>query len=227
MNHIHFDAAKQSCTIVTMRSLADRDRTSRAIIRDEALRLFAARNVDAVTVRDIAAASGVSPALVLRHYLSKDGLRAAVDEHVVRVFETMLAQATEPDGIGPFDVRVLPSLGEQVARHLPKGSPIPAYLARLLVDGGPEGTALFASLYALGQAALAGLVDAGAAVDGGDPSARAAFLLANDLAVIVLRERLHEVLGVDPLSTDGLRRWGRQVLAVYGGGLAATPPGQP
>ncbi len=222
-----FDAAQQSFTIVTMRSLAGRDQTSRAIIRDEALRLFAARNVDAVTVRDIAAASGVSPALVLRHYLSKDGLRAAVDEHVVRVFETMLAQATEPDGIGPFDVRVLPSLGEQVARHLPKGSPIPAYLARLLVDGGPEGTALFASLYALGQAALAGLVDAGAAVDGGDPSARAAFLLANDLAVIVLRERLHEVLGVDPLSTDGLRRWGRQVLAVYGGGLAATPPGQP
>lgn len=209
-----------------MRSPADEDRTSRAIIRDEALRLFATRNINAVTVRDIAAASGVSPALVLRHYVSKDGLRAAVDEHVVRLFETMLAQATEPDGTAPFDVQALPSLAEQVGRHLPTGSPIPAYLARLLVNGGPEATALFARLYALGQAALAGLVDVGAAVDGGDPSARAAFLLANDLAVIVLRERLHEVLGVDPLSVDGLRRWGRQVLAVYRGGLAATPPGQ-
>lgn len=212
--------------IVTMRSLNE-DRTSRAIIRDEALRLFAARNVDAVTVRDIAAASGVSPALVLRHYASKDGLRAAVDEHVVRLFEVMLAQATASDGTAPFDGRALPSLSEQVCRYLPTGSPVPAYLARLLVDGGLEATALFARLFGLAQAALAGLVDAGAAVDGGDPSVRAAFLLANDLAVIMLRDRLREVLGVDPLSVDGLHRWGGQVLAVYRDGLAGPRPERP
>lgn len=210
-----------------MRSPGTEDRTSKAIIRDEALRLFAERNVDAVTVRDIAAASGVSPALILRHYVSKDGLQAAVDEYVVRVFETMLRQATAPEATAPFDVQALPSLAEQVARHLPTGSPIPAYLARLLVDGGAEATALFAKLYALGQAGLAGLIEAGSAVDGGDPSARAAFLLANDLAVIMLRDRLYEVLGVDPLSVDGLHRWGKQVLAVYRGGLTATAPEQP
>lgn len=203
------------------------DRTSRAIIRDEALRLFATRNADAVTVRDIAAASGVSPALILRHYGSKDGLRAAVDEHVVRLFQAMLAQATAPEETAPLDVQALPSLAEQVARHLPPGSPIPAYMARLLIDGGPEATALFSQLHALSQAALADLIEAGSAVDGGDPSARAAFLLANDLAVIMLRGRLHEVLGMDPLSVDGLHRWGRQVLAVYQGGLLATQPNQP
>lgn len=216
-------SGKHLFMIVTMRSLTE-DRTSRAIIRDEALRLFAARNVSAVTVRDIAAAAGVSPALILRHYMSKEGLRAAVDEHVLRLFEAMLAQATQSDKTASFDVRSLPSLAEQVGRHLPTGSPIPAYLARLLVDGGSEATALFARLFALAQAALTALVDAGAAVDGGDPAARAAFLLANDLAVIMLRERLYEVLGVDPFSGDGLHRWGRQVLAIYGGGLAATQP---
>ncbi|MEO7058300.1 MAG: helix-turn-helix domain-containing protein [Lapillicoccus sp.] len=209
-----------------MRSLTE-DRTSRAIIRDEALRLFAARNVDAVTVREIAAAAGVSPALVLRHYGSKDGLRAAVDEHVLRLFEAMLAQATRSEEAAPFEVGALPRLAEQVGRHLVVGSSIPAYLTRLLVEGGPAATALFARLYALAQAALAALVDAGAADDGGDPAARAAFLLANDLAVIMLRDRLAEVLGVDPLSVDGLNRWGRQVLAVYGGGWAATQPERP
>jgi hypothetical protein len=50
---------------------------------------------------------------------------------------------------------------------------------------------------------------------------RAAFLLVNDLAVVILRDRLREVLGVDPLSGAGLRRWGAEVLAIYGGGLAA------
>lgn len=223
---------KRSFTIVTMRLPTSEDRTAKAIIRDEALRLFAERNSDAVTVRDIAAASGVSPALVLRHYGSKDGLRAAVDEQVVRLFETMLARATGPQGAGPqgkgpFDLRALPSLAELIAHHLPAGSPIPGYLARLLVDGGQEATSLFGRLYALGNAALAGLIEAGAAVDGDDAEVRAAFLLANDLAVIILRERLHEVLGIDPLSVDGVHRWGRQVLAVYGGGLASPHPEQP
>jgi hypothetical protein len=35
---------------------------------DEALRLFGNHGPDAVTLRDIAAAAGVSPALVVRHY---------------------------------------------------------------------------------------------------------------------------------------------------------------
>ncbi len=204
-----------------MRSPND-DRTSRAVIRDEALRLFAERGPDAVTVREIAAAAGVSPALVMRHYASKDGLRAAVDEHVVRVFESTLAQATAPGTAGPFDELALPSLAGQVAWHLPPDSPVPSYLARLLVSGGADGAALFARLHGLAQNALADLVAAGAATDGGDPSVRAAFLLANDLAVLLLRERLREVIHIDPLSVGGLHRWGRQVLAIYGGGLMAA-----
>jgi Bacterial regulatory proteins, tetR family len=47
-----------------MRSAPD-DRTARAVIQDEALQLFAERGPDAVTVRQIAAAAGVSPGLVI------------------------------------------------------------------------------------------------------------------------------------------------------------------
>ena len=74
------------------------DRTARARIRDEALRLFAERGPDAVTMRDIAAAAGVSPALLVRHYGSKDGLVEAVDSHVVQALEALLAQVTGQSG---------------------------------------------------------------------------------------------------------------------------------
>ncbi len=200
------------------------DRTARAIIRDEALRLFAERGPDAVTVRQVAAAAGVSPALVLRHYGSKDGLRTAVDEHVVHVFDSLLTSATASDDSGTFDLHRVPSLAEQVAAALPAQSPVPAYLARMLLNSEPAGRELFSAFHTLSQRALTGLVDAGRATEGGDLAARAAFLLANDLAVIMLRERLSEVLGVDPLSAPGLQRWGDQVFAIYKDGLTSTTP---
>jgi AcrR family transcriptional regulator len=200
-----------------MSSLQD-DRTARAVIRDEALRLFADRGADAVTIRDIAGAAGVSPALVMRHYRSKDGLREAVDDYVARVMEAVLADVTAgPDG--GFGSASLPALAAAVTGRLPGDSPIPAYLARSLVSGGHSAAGLFGELHVISQRALAGLVHQGFADDGGDLPARAAFLLANDLAVLILRDRLAEVLGVDPLSPDGMRRWGAQVLSVYRDGL--------
>ncbi len=200
------------------------DRTSRAVIRDEALRLFARRGPDGVTIRDIAAAAGVSPALVLRHYGSKDGLRGVVDDHAVRTLEAVLAElAPGPSGTGPFSPSALPALAEAVARHLPADSPLPAYLGRMLIDGGPAAAALFRRLHEASQRALAGLAEAGLACAGPDPPVRAAFLLSNDLAVLILRDRLTEVLGTDPLSPAGLRRWGSEVVSVYHDGLAAKP----
>lgn len=214
---------KQLFVMVNMKLLPD-DRTARARIRDEALWLFGSRGPDAVTVRDIAAAAGVSAALVIRHYESKDGLREAVDDYVARVFEEMLAQVSHPsDASGPFDLSAVPTLADVVATYLPVDSAIPAYLGRLLIAGGPLGSALFRRLHELSEQALAGLVAAGAAAEGMDPAVRAAFLLVNDLAVMILRERLTEVLGVDPLSVAGIRRWGAEVLSIYRGGLGGNP----
>ena len=100
------------------------DLTSAARIREAALRLFADRGPDGVTVRQVAAAAGVSPALVVRRYGSKDGLRDAVDGHVAAIFEAMLAQlARVPDG--PFSPAALPTLAGSVSRYLPEGSAVP------------------------------------------------------------------------------------------------------
>lgn len=198
------------------------DRTSRAKIRDEAMRLFGARGADAVTVRDIAAAAEVSPALVLRHYESKDGLRTAVDEHVARIFEAMLDQviAAPRSADGPSLAEAVgPSLAEAVAENLPADSPIPAYLGRILVTGGPVASPLFARLHAVSRGALDRMAHAGTAEIGDDPDVRAAYLLVTDLAVLILRTRLSEVLGVDPLSPQGMDRWGNEVLEIHRNGL--------
>jgi hypothetical protein len=71
------------------------------------------------------------------------------------------------------------------------------------------------------------MASAGLASPGADPAVRAAFLMANDLAVLLLREHLTDVLGTDPLSREGLARWAREVLAIYAAGLITPPQGEP
>ncbi|MGC1285849.1 MAG: helix-turn-helix domain-containing protein [Streptosporangiaceae bacterium] len=86
---------------------------------DEAPRLFAAGGPDAVTIRDLAGAAGVSPALVVRHYQSKDELRDAADVHVARILGAVLAEIMPgPASAGPFGPVALPGLAEAVIRHL-------------------------------------------------------------------------------------------------------------
>lgn len=208
-------------TIVNVHSSPVDDRTARARIRDEALRLFADRGPDSVTMRDIATAAGVSPALLVRHYGSKDGLVEAVDSHVVAALETLLTNITDTTGMTGLSESALPSLLDGLAAQLPPDSPIPSYLARSLITGRQLGSVLFRRLYEISKDALDAMAAAGVASAGGDPAVRAAFLLVNDLAMLTLRDRLTEVLGVDPLSAEGAKRWSTQVFAIYRDGLTS------
>src|SRR5689334_24453919 len=107
------------------------DLTGKANIRNAALRLFAERGHDAVTVRQIAAAAGVSPALVVHHFGSKEGLREAVDQHVLGLFEALIGEMTADSAPDLYDPAATGSLAEAIVRHLPPGSPVPGYLRRL------------------------------------------------------------------------------------------------
>ena len=204
-----------------MRSLGD-DRTARAVIRDESLRLFAAYGPDAVTIRQVAHAAGVSAGLVVHHFGSRDGLRQAVDEYVLAVFDDLFSTMPELD----WTVRsATGSLTEVVLARLPVDSPIPAYLSRLLLSGDPTGTRLFTRWMQAGQQAIDRLETTGVLRPSQDPAVRAAFLMANDLALLLLRDRLTAHLGVDPLSREGITRWSEEVMTIYRSGLFADPSG--
>ena len=88
-----------------------------------------------------------------------------------------------------------------------------------------SGRELFRRLYQGSQSALEAMSQAGLAARGADPAVRAAVLLSNDLAVLLLREHLTDVLGDDPLSAGGMARWGRELLTIYAAGLLAAPAG--
>lgn len=207
-----------------MRSVGE-DRTAKAVIRDEALALFAVHGPDAVSVRQVAAAAGVSAALVVHHFGSKERLIEVVDQHVLDTFDAMLAEMIGGGAPDLYDPAATGSLVEAVLRQLPADSPMPAYLRRMLLTDSAAGKELFGKLFAVGQGMLAALSEAGTATPGADPAVRTAFLMANDLAVLLLRDRLTEVLGVDPLSQEGMARWAAEVLAVYTTGL--LPPAEP
>ena len=150
------------------------DQTARANIRDCALSLFADRGFDAVTVRDIAACAGVSPALVLHHYGSKEGLREAVDTHVAGLFDEMLAM--EPGEWSDAVNQKFAGFAKLLLAKLPAETRIPAYLRRLFLSGDPVGKELFKRWYEMTLDVVRQGIAAGVMQPVDDMEARAAFL---------------------------------------------------
>src|SRR5665647_1890724 len=106
------------------------DLTARATIRNAALRLFADRGHDAVTVREIATQAGVSPALVIHHFGSKDGLRTEVDAFAAQAFDGIFEAMPTEELAEILAGGATGSLAEAFARGFPPGSPLSAYLRR-------------------------------------------------------------------------------------------------
>jgi AcrR family transcriptional regulator len=103
------------------------DLTARARIRDSAI-VFAGRHgFRAVTMRAIAADAGVSPALVIHHFGSKDGLREACDAYVTELIDGLTAQASAHLGTG--DTLDLISATPHLA-------PLPRYIVQTMSEGG-------------------------------------------------------------------------------------------
>ncbi|GAA4906037.1 TetR/AcrR family transcriptional regulator [Stackebrandtia albiflava] len=191
------------------------DRSTPARIRDAALTLFAQNGPDKVTVQRIAEAAGVSPGLVIHHFGSKDGLRHRVDEYVGGVFDELFASvesAPPTDDLGG-------SFADAILAGLPPGSPVPAYLRRLWLSGDEGGRRLFRRWFEAGAAWMTRLEAAGVVRPSADPPVRAAVLMVNDLAALLFREHLTDVLGIDLATHDGMRRWATEAVALYRGGM--------
>jgi TetR/AcrR family transcriptional regulator, regulator of cefoperazone and chloramphenicol sensitivity len=197
------------------------DQTAAAAIRIAAMELFAERGYSGVTIRQIAAAAGVSPALVIHHYGSKEKLRAVLEERVAAFVESMLAELARAPGEGGSA-----SVAELFADRLASEPAMAGYVRRLLVDGGPAGMALYERLFEVTQHSVRAMEQAGAVRPAPDEPVRSAFLLSNDLALLLLRQPITQVTGIDPLAREGLARWAAAAFDVYANGLfipAASP----
>ncbi|HEX3003579.1 MAG TPA: TetR family transcriptional regulator [Angustibacter sp.] len=197
-----------------MRSASDL--TAVARIRATAMHLFALHGARGVSLRDVAREAGVSPSLVVHHFGSKEGLHDAVDTHVAEVMRQLIGElADQPDDAG----RATAALWSAIDRE----PDLMAYLRRSLVEGGAPGRRLFMWMVEATERELSAMQDAGALRPSDDPRGRAVFLLANDMAPIVLRDLVADALGTDPLSRDGLARWSSTLMDVYTRGLFSRP----
>jgi len=103
------------------------DLTARARIRDAALRLFGERGFERTTIREIAAAAGVSSGLARHHFGSKEALRAACDAYLITTFRRLTEQALADTAAGRTGY-----LGATSTATLPYRR----YVARALAEGG-------------------------------------------------------------------------------------------
>lgn len=175
-------------------SAPDDDLTARARIRDTAIAVAATEGFRAATVRAVAAAAGVSPALVLHHFGSKQGLRDACDEAVWSEFHQAMIDTTADVGPG----QLLAQMGRQHAR-----SPMAGYLTRAISDGGPFAERVFAGIVEDVERWLTASVAAGQIRPTADEHTRAQMLTCFSLGSILLGRY---VLGpdTDPLQVSRL-----------------------
>ncbi|SDM73473.1 TetR/AcrR family transcriptional regulator [Allokutzneria albata] len=182
------------------------DLTARARIRDAALERFGSDGVAATSVRAIAAAAGVSPALVLHHFGSKEGLRQACDEHVLAAIRS---------GSGGDGVIEQGALGEL----LRAATPARRYLGRALLDGSEAASTLFTEIVDGTQQWLADGEEQGWVTPTRDPRARAVTYVAWLLAPLVLSDQVGRLLGGDVAETETSLRGARAGLEMLTGGL--------
>ncbi len=186
----------------TLGEPAFEDLTAKARIRDAALRLFGDRGMDATTIRDIAAAAGVSGGLVRHHFGSKEGLRDACDAYALDQLMRLKEQ-------GVVDGQL--AAPGFLAGAQPTLLLFYRYLARSMLDGSPAAAAMFDEMVGLGERWLAehhpGLID--------DQRAYSALLVAMELGALSMNDRLSNALGVDIFSREGHLRLAKAKIDFY------------
>jgi AcrR family transcriptional regulator len=175
-------------------------------IRLAAMRMFAEVGFEGASIRRIAEAAGVSPALVMHHYGSKAGLRTACDEY---------ARSATHDSLGRL---VTLMSGTQPATDAVLEEPAPtllAYVARAVVDGTPAGDRLMDDVVSAVAAVQDESVADGVMADTDDRVMRAVLLTLYDLAPVILARHVARLTGSDPHSPEGFARVARAAMALY------------
>lgn len=164
------------CSAIAESSIPDRDLTTRARIRDAAIRVFGEQGFT-TGVRAIAGAAGVSPGLVNHHFGSKEGLRAECDAHVLEIIRIQKTQALSAPG---------PAGAIAALSELEQYAPVVAYIVRSFQSGGRLAESLFEHMVADTEEYLALGVSTGTLRPSRDPRARARYVTLNNVGAMLL-----------------------------------------
>jgi TetR/AcrR family transcriptional regulator, regulator of cefoperazone and chloramphenicol sensitivity len=120
---------------------------SRERICEMALRGFAEKGVAATSIREVAAAAGVSPGLVQHHFATKEELREAAHELLLARVEELFA---EPPSGGSAE-EIQRELGDRVTRFAGERPEALRYVARLAAEEDPLALELFDAFLKLAE----------------------------------------------------------------------------
>ncbi|UMB70913.1 TetR/AcrR family transcriptional regulator [Mycobacterium paraterrae] len=158
------------------------DLTAAARIRDAAIRQFGEQGFG-VGLRSIAEAAGVSAALVIHHFGSKDGLRKACDHYVAEEIRTTKSEAmTSSD----------PATWFAAMAEIEEYAPLMAYLVRSMQSGGELAKTLWRTMIDNTASYLAEGVESGMLKPSRDPAARAKYLGITGGGGFLLYLQMHE-----------------------------------
>lgn len=190
--------------------------SSRDSIISTAFRVFGRSGIESTSLREVARTAGVSPALVIHHFSSKEGLVATLDEAVVREFAAAYAaDPIEEDG------DLLRRRAEQTARVMSERPDVCAYLGRALVEGTAGSYRLFRNLIEGGRTEIDSLAGSGALRPDADrlwATLQHFFLIWAPLSFMPV---LNEALGGELLDSAQLDRWVEANVELLKGGLYA------
>lgn len=191
---------------------APQDLTAEARIRDAAIKLFAEHGYNGTAIRAIAAEAGVSPALVVHHYGSKEGLRRACNEHLaetIRIAKTEAVTQAVPDPL-------------ELLRTADEAQPLLRYLARMLVDGSPGMAELVDKMVADAVEYSATGIENGVLKPTDQPYARTVVLWIWQLGALALHKHVQRLMGVDLLnSSTAMVDWGAPAVEILTHGVFA------
>ncbi len=198
-------------------SSTEADLSTRARIRNAALVEFAQTGLAKTTIRAIAARAEVSPALVIHHFGSKQGLRAACDEHTLSWLRVEKTAA--------FSGMQLPTRAAYLEAH-PEFAVLYAYLRRAAFEEGDVGDEFFDHFVADVAEYLAVGEEAGTVRPYADPHARAVISAAIGLGLMAFDPQIARHLGgssvLDPVV---LERYTAYTLDLYTYGMLTAPVG--
>jgi len=178
-------------------------RSSKGLIIRTAFHVFGKSGIESTSLREVAREAGVSPALVIHHFDSKQGLVAALDEAVVGEFAEAYAAADAIEGTHDLVRR----RGEQTVRVMGERPDVCAYVGRAMVEGTAGSYGLFRNMIRGGRAEIDSLAESGVLRPDADrlwATLQHFFLIWAPLSFMPM---LKEALGGDLLDPDQLDRW--------------------
>jgi TetR/AcrR family transcriptional regulator, regulator of cefoperazone and chloramphenicol sensitivity len=192
--------------------------TGREAIIGAAFRVFGEGGIESTSLRQVARAAGVSPALVVHHFGGKEGLVAATDAAAVAQFAGAYRGAGGARGAGSDDGPrsagsnggggdLLRARAAETARVMAEAPEVCAYLGRALVEGTAGSAALFRLMIESGREEIDALAEAGALRPDADrtwATLQHFFLIWAPLSFMPL---LEGVLGAELLAPSQLDRW--------------------